>query len=55
MKELQSIVDYTRSPDTTRSAAIDPIFGTTPIRNGLGQKDYAFYWSSTTHVREAWR
>ncbi|MCK7477912.1 MAG: DUF1566 domain-containing protein [Candidatus Moduliflexus flocculans] len=23
-KELQSIVDYTRSPDTTSSAAIDP-------------------------------
>ncbi|MCP4793329.1 MAG: DUF1566 domain-containing protein, partial [Actinomycetia bacterium] len=25
-KELQSIVDYTRSPDTTKSAAIDPVF-----------------------------
>ncbi len=24
-KELQSIVDYTRSPDTSRSAAINPI------------------------------
>ncbi|MCK4959317.1 MAG: DUF1566 domain-containing protein, partial [Planctomycetes bacterium] len=26
IKELQSIVDYTRSPDTTNSAAIDPVF-----------------------------
>ena len=25
-KELQYIVDYSRSPDTTHSAAIDPIF-----------------------------
>ena len=29
-KELQSIVDYTRSPDTTGSAAIDPLFNATP-------------------------
>ena len=50
VKELQSIVDYTRSPDTSRSPALDPIFSTTPIRNGLDQKDYAFYWSGTTHV-----
>ena len=28
-KELQSIVDYTRSPDTTGSAAIDPLFNAT--------------------------
>jgi len=26
VKELQSIVDYTRSPDTSQSPAIDPIF-----------------------------
>jgi hypothetical protein len=30
-KELQSIVDYTRSPDSTGSAAIDPVFNTTAI------------------------
>ena len=29
VKELQSIVDYTRSPDTTDSAAIDPLFNAT--------------------------
>jgi len=50
-KELQSIVDYSRSPDTSDSAAIDPIFSTTPIRNEGGQIDYAFYWTSTTHAR----
>jgi hypothetical protein len=50
-KELQSIVDYTRSPDTTQSAAIDPVFSVTPIRDGLGKVNYPFYWSSTTHKR----
>lgn len=50
-KELQSIVDYTRSPDTTKSAAIDPVFQVTLIRDGLGEVNYPFYWSSTTHKR----
>ena len=49
-KELQSIVDYTRSPDTTGSAAIDPLFGCTVITNEAGATDYPFYWSSTTHA-----
>lgn len=49
-KELQSIVDYSRSPETTNSAAIDPVFATTQITNEAGQADYAYYWSSTTHV-----
>jgi Protein of unknown function (DUF1566) len=49
-KELQSILDYTRSPDTTGSAAIDPVFTTTEIVNEAGQTDYPFFWSSTTHV-----
>ena len=49
-KELQSIVDYTRSPDTTGSAAIDPLFNTTSITNEAGQADYPFYWSGTTHA-----
>ena len=31
VKELQSIVDYSRSPDTSNSAAIDPIFNTSSI------------------------
>ncbi len=48
-KELQSILDYTRSPDYTKSAAIDPLFNCTPITNEAGQPDYGFYWTSTTH------
>ena len=50
VKELQSIVDYSRSPDTTQSAAIDPLFTTTPITDGNGDVDYPFYWTSTTHL-----
>ena len=49
-KELQSIVDYTRSPDTTDSAAISPILKVTGIRNEGGKPDYACYWSGTTHA-----
>ena len=49
-KELQSLVDYTRSPSTTSSAAIDPLFACTPITNEAGQPDYAFYWTGTTHA-----
>jgi len=48
-KELQSIVDYSRSPDTTNSAAIDSIFNATSIINEAGQSDWGYYWSSTTH------
>ncbi len=48
-KELQSIVDYTRCPDTTGSAAINPGFSCTAIINESGKPDYPFYWSSTTH------
>ncbi len=50
VKELQSLVDYTRSPGTSGSAAIDPVFNTTPITNEAGAVDYAFYWSGTTHA-----
>ena len=49
-KELQSIVDYRRSPDTTRSAAIDPVFEVTAIKNEGGERDYPYYWTGTTHV-----
>jgi hypothetical protein len=50
-KEMQSIVDYTRSPDTTGSAAIDPVFNITQITNEAGEVDYPWFWTSTTHVR----
>jgi hypothetical protein len=49
-KELQSIVDYSHSPDATNSAAIDPIFNISTITNEAGQLDYPAFWSSTTHV-----
>ena len=50
VKELQSIVDYSRSPETSNSAAIAPLFITTQITNEAPQLDYANYWSSTTHL-----
>lgn len=50
IKELQSILDYTRSPDTSSSAAIDPIFNTTSFTNEEGETDWQSYWSSTTHA-----
>ena len=49
-KELHSIVDYTRSPDTTHSAAIDPVFQVTSITNQDRARDYPYYWTSTTHA-----
>jgi hypothetical protein len=49
IKELQSIVDYLRSPGSSNSAAIDAVFDCTEIINEGGQKDYAYYWSGTTH------
>jgi hypothetical protein len=52
-KELQSIVDYSRSPATTRSAAIDPLFDVTAITSEKGEIDYPFYWSGTTHTNES--
>ncbi|XPV77515.1 MAG: DUF1566 domain-containing protein [Desulfovibrio sp.] len=41
-KELQSIVDYSRSPKTTGSPAIDPLFKNT--------KRESHYWTGTTHL-----
>jgi arylsulfatase A-like enzyme len=49
-KELQGILDYTRSPDTTNSPAIDPVFNSTLITNEAGGDDYPHYWASTTHI-----
>jgi hypothetical protein len=52
-KELQSIVDYTRSPQTTNSAAIDPVFKVSLIIDERGEINYPFYWTSTTHMDSA--
>jgi hypothetical protein len=49
-KELQSLVDYTRSPATTNSPAIDPVFRTTSITDEAGRKDWPYFWTGTTHV-----
>ena len=50
IKELQSLVDYSRAPDVTQSPSIDPRFECTRLTNEIGQPDYPFYWSSTTHA-----
>jgi len=49
-KELQGLVDYSRSPDTTDSAAIDPVFNVTGIVNEGNEADFPSYWTSTTHL-----
>jgi len=52
VKELQSIVDYSRSPTATNAAnvglAIDPLFDCTPIVNEAGNDDYGYCWTSTS-------
>ncbi|MBN1138586.1 MAG: DUF1566 domain-containing protein [Anaerolineae bacterium] len=49
-KELHSIVDYTRAPAATGSAAIDPVFSVTPITDEDGDINYPFYWTGNTHA-----
>ena len=49
-KELQSLLDYTRAPSVTNSAAIDPIFNGSTISDEGGNTNYPFYWSGTTHA-----
>ena len=49
VKELQSLVDYSRSPDTDGTPALDPVFHATAIVNAGGQEDYPYYWSGTSH------
>ena len=56
-KELQSLVDYTRSPGATDAAhvgpAIDPLFTSTPITNEAGTADYPWYWTGTSAIAKA--
>jgi hypothetical protein len=50
-KELQSIVDYSRSPDKTGSPAIDPVFYVTEITDPEGTGgQFPYFWTSTTHL-----
>ncbi|MFA0084772.1 DUF1566 domain-containing protein [Vibrio sp. 10N.261.51.F12] len=51
IKELQTIVDYSRSPQATSSAAIDPVFSISSIKDEQGNLNYPAFWSSTTHLR----
>lgn len=55
VKELQSLVDYSRSPATSNSAALNPLFSLSTLLNESGQTDYPFYWSSTTHADSSGR
>ena len=50
IKELQSLVDYTLSPDTNNQPAINAIFNSEAFKNEAGETDWGYYWSSTTHV-----
>ena len=51
IKELQSIVDYSRSPTATDSPAIDEVFDVSEIDDPDGNPGhYPFYWSTTTHL-----
>jgi hypothetical protein len=49
-KELHSILDYSRSPATSNSAAIDPVFSCTLIQDEGDEENYPFYWTSSTHA-----
>lgn len=51
IKELQSIVDYSRGPEISGSAAIHPLFRVSSITNETGQRDFPYFWSSTTHAQ----
>ena len=52
VKELQSIVDYSRSPSATDASAqgpaIDALFTSTPMTNEAGDSDYGYYWTGTS-------
>jgi hypothetical protein len=51
VKELQSILDYSHAPSYDDKPAIDTeYFECTSIINENNEKDYPWYWSSTTHA-----
>ena len=50
-KELQSIVDYSRSRDFTQSAAIDALFSATSFNDPDGVAgQYGHYWTGSPHL-----
>jgi len=52
VKELQGIVNYSYAPNAKDSEnkrpAIDPVFNCTVITNEANNKDYPYYWTSTS-------
>ena len=52
VKELQGIVDYNYAPGaqdaSKEGSAINPIFNTSEITNENGDKDYPYFWTSTS-------
>lgn len=48
-KELHSIVDYSKSLQTSGTAAIAPIFETTAIYDPNKNRQFPYFWTSTTH------
>ncbi len=49
VKELQSLVDYSKSVQTTGTPAIDNMFVLSEIKDPDGESNYGFYWTGTTH------
>ena len=49
-KELQSIVDYSRSPGATSAPAINPLFNCSRIKDGEKRDTTPYYWTTTTLV-----
>jgi hypothetical protein len=56
-KELQSLVNYKRSPYATNTSnvgpAINSLFSCTSILNDGGKADYPYYWTSTSAMSMA--
>ena len=50
-KQMQSIVDYSRSPATSGTPAIDvDYFETSSITDPEGELNYPYFWTSTSHL-----
>jgi Protein of unknown function (DUF1566) len=50
VKEIHSLMDYSKTPAVDGVATIDSVFNSTSIKNENGDTDYPFYWSGTTHA-----
>lgn len=52
VKEIHSLMDYSKTPAVDGVATIDSVFNSTAIANENGDTDYPFYWSGTTHATD---